>query len=87
MERQRIVFRGRKLNDHEVVSQLGLEDGFVLHLIASLEAAQPPRDPQPERAAPSQPQPEAMQDNEEPLGDAAENEIFAGILRTLSSLA
>lgn len=57
----------------------------MLHLIASLEAAQPAREPHPERGATSQPQQESAQEGEDGLGDAAENEIFAGILRTLSS--
>lgn len=92
IEKQRIVFRGKRLNDDEVISAVGLEEGFVLHLIAKLEQntpqAEPPRS---ELAIPrdgAQNSPSRGQASEaieeEVLGEVAEQEILAGILRTLS---
>ena len=76
------------MSDNETVSQLGIEEGFVIHLIASLEPArvkeaEPPTEQVPqtgEHLGVSSPV-----ESDELLGDTAEQEILAGILRTLSS--
>ena len=95
-EKQRIVFRGKRLKDEESIGELGLEEGHVVHLIASLEHRL-------SESAPSMnsgvSQPPSMQPLQEPtppanfppieepvLGEVAEQEIVAGILRTLSRL-
>jgi hypothetical protein len=82
LEKQRLVFRGKLLKDEDVIAQTHLEDGNVVHLIASMEVkeqAPAPENPQQTETAP----PEAPLEDET-LGDTAEQEILAGILRTLS---
>lgn len=95
LEKQRIVFKGRKLRDEEVVGQLGLEDGNVLHLIASIEQAHSHASNPGETSSPQSP-PEGRsparesssdQIEDEVLGEVAEQEILAGILRTLSTVS
>lgn len=93
MDNQRLVFRGKRLKPEETMIQLGLESGNVVHLIASIQA---PRNP--EEAATNQstvdsttpaenpvpePNPPAL-DEAEVFGANGQQEIIAGILRTLS---
>lgn len=96
IDKQRIVFRGRKLNDEETVTSIGLEEGFVLHLIAKLEHTPAPAEQAPNEqpvvgreSSPNSParQPGSEVVEEEVLGEIAEQEILAGILRTLSMKA
>jgi Ubiquitin family len=94
LDKQRIVFKGRKLKDEEIVGQLGLENGNVLHLIASLDQSRSqtsaPADnesqqsPEQERSPARESSVDQIED--EVLGEVAEQEILAGILRTLSTL-
>lgn len=74
------------------MAELGLDEGYVLHLIAKLEQNQSAPEPAPVEAVrprepipnspPRQPGSENVED--EVLGEIAEQEILAGILRTLS---
>lgn len=76
------MFRGKRLKDDETVQSLELEDGNVLHLIASMEQ---PREAEPVAESPSpqqaQPTPAGLED--EQISEVAELEILAGVLRTL----
>ncbi|GMH36481.1 hypothetical protein BSKO_04349 [Bryopsis sp. KO-2023] len=59
LDRQRLIWRGRVLNDGEMLREHGVEDGHTLHLVERSAAAPPPGQPQ------SQPgnQPQMQQGN------------------------
>jgi hypothetical protein len=76
------VFRGKLLKDEEIISQTHLEEGNVVHLIASIETKE--QAPAPENTQQTETAPPEAHLDDETLGDTAEQEILAGILRTLS---
>lgn len=83
--RQRLIFRGRLLKDDEVLEAIGLREGNVLHMIASLE---------PERNTVSEEDPNTSlmragssssrsPQNTNNLSTALENGVIADMLGTL----